>query len=89
MLYFARLKRQLLVWAGSTSVGLFAIHLAAASGVPVVATASPHNHDLLRKIGASEVVDYKDKDVVSHIKKWAQAHGGLSRAFDTISEKGW
>ena len=52
--------QSVLVWGGSTSVGLNAIQLAVAAGYRVVATASPHNHDLLRSLGASDVFDYRD-----------------------------
>jgi len=80
--------KSLLVWAGSTSVGLFAIALAKLAGIPVVSTASPHNFELLKKLGADAVFDYKDPDVVSKIKEWGAAHGGLTAALDNISEHG-
>jgi NADPH:quinone reductase-like Zn-dependent oxidoreductase len=80
--------RAILVWAGSTSVGHFAIALAKLAGVPVVTTASPHNFDPLKKLGAEEVFDYKDPEAPAKIKKWAEKYGGLKIAFDTFSEKG-
>lgn len=49
--------RTLLVWGGSTSVGCQAIQLAVAAGYDVIATASPANHALLRKLGARAVFD--------------------------------
>jgi NADPH:quinone reductase-like Zn-dependent oxidoreductase len=48
----------LLVWGGSSSVGVNAIQLALAAGYEVITTASPKNFDLLRGLGASEVLDY-------------------------------
>jgi NADPH:quinone reductase-like Zn-dependent oxidoreductase len=54
----------LLVWGGSTSVGCNAIQLARAAGCEVIATASPKNHDLLRKLGAAEVYDYNSPNTV-------------------------
>lgn len=48
----------LLVWSGASSVGVNAIQLAIAAGYRVIATASPKNSDLLRGLGASEVLDY-------------------------------
>jgi NADPH:quinone reductase-like Zn-dependent oxidoreductase len=55
------------VWGGSTSVGSNAIQLAVAAGYDVLATASPHNHELLIQLGASRVFDYASPTVVSDI----------------------
>ena len=43
----------LLIWGGSTSVGLCAIQLAAAAGYDVVTTCSARNHALVENLGAS------------------------------------
>lgn len=59
--------KTLLVWGGSTSVGCNAIQLARAAGYEVIATASPHNHDLLKRLGAAEVFDYHSETVVPDI----------------------
>jgi NADPH:quinone reductase-like Zn-dependent oxidoreductase len=75
----------LLVWGGSTGVGLCLIQLARASGVsPIIATASPARHQLLRDLGATHCFDYKDPDVTSKIRAAAQGSGGgkLSFAID-------
>lgn len=55
------------VWGGSTSVGSNAIQLAAASGHRVATTASPHNHERMRALGADIVADYRDPAVVSQL----------------------
>lgn len=47
-----------LIWGGSTSVGSNAIQLAVAAGYEVVTTASPHNFEYCRGLGASQVFDY-------------------------------
>jgi NADPH:quinone reductase-like Zn-dependent oxidoreductase len=52
-----------LVWGASSSVGCNAVQLARASGFAVLATASPRNHDLVRFLGAEQVVDYGAGDV--------------------------
>ena len=59
--------KTLLIWGGSTSVGCNAVQLAAAAGYEVIATASPKNHDYLKKLGAVEVFDYRSKTVVADI----------------------
>lgn len=59
----------LLVWGGSTSVGCSVIQLAKASGLKVFATASEHNFDLLKELGADKVFDYKSKSITDDIIK--------------------
>lgn len=57
------------VWGGSTSVGANAIQLAVAAGYDVISTASPHNHETLRRLGASRVFDYRSQTVVRDISE--------------------
>lgn len=76
---------ELLVWAGSSTVGQYAIQLARAAGYRVIATASPKNHDLLKSMGAAHLYDYNDPETPDKI---ANAHPNLSRALDCFSEKG-
>ena len=61
--------KTLLIWGGSTSVGSNAIQLAVAAGYEVFTTASPRNFDYVKKLGASQVFDYHDKNVVKEIIK--------------------
>ncbi len=61
--------KTVLVWGGSTSVGSNAIQLAVAAGYKVVTTASPKNFDYVRKLGASQVFDYRSRTVVKDIVK--------------------
>lgn len=49
---------RVLVHAGAGGVGHVAIQIAVALGAEVVATASAANHDFLRELGATEVIDY-------------------------------
>uniref|UniRef100_A0A8H7KCF5 Enoyl reductase (ER) domain-containing protein n=1 Tax=Bionectria ochroleuca TaxID=29856 RepID=A0A8H7KCF5_BIOOC len=59
--------KTILVWGGSSSVGCCAIQLAVAAGYEVFTTASPKNHDLVRRLGASRVWDYNSSSVVDEI----------------------
>ena len=59
--------KTILVWGGSSSVGASAIQLAVASGVDVVSTASKKNFDLVKKLGAKEVFDYAQTNVVEDL----------------------
>ncbi len=59
--------KTLLVWGGSTSLGSNAIQLAVAAGYEVITTASPTNFEYVRKLGATEVFDYRNKTVVKGV----------------------
>ncbi|OJJ79071.1 zinc-binding alcohol dehydrogenase family protein [Aspergillus glaucus CBS 516.65] len=72
-----------LVWGGSSSVGLYAIQLATITGLNVVTTCSPKHADLVRSYGAKHIFDYKDPQFVEKIKKAAP---GLKYVFDTIGQ---
>lgn len=50
------------IHAGSGGVGTFAIQLAKHLGAKVTSTSSAANHDLLRELGADEVIDYHEQD---------------------------
>ncbi|TGO68745.1 hypothetical protein BOTNAR_0020g00160 [Botryotinia narcissicola] len=68
-------KKGALVWGGSSSVGGSGVQQAANMGYVVYATASPHNHEYVKKLGASKVFDYKDTAVVENIVKSAKEDG--------------
>lgn len=50
---------RVLIHGGAGGVGLFAVQLANARGAGVIATASAHNVDFVRDLGADRVVDYR------------------------------
>jgi NADPH:quinone reductase-like Zn-dependent oxidoreductase len=53
-----------LIYGGSSAVGVQAIQLAKLAGYKVVTTASPKNFDLLEKYGAEKCFDYNSSSVV-------------------------
>ena len=55
------------VWGGSTSVGMNAVQLARAAGYDVVSTASPRNADLVRSLGADAVADHHSATAVDDL----------------------
>ncbi|KAI5120956.1 hypothetical protein M0805_001661 [Coniferiporia weirii] len=74
----------ILIWGGSTSVGQYTVQLAHLAGLRVITTASPHNFDLVKSLGAELVFSYADPETPAKIKK---ATGGkLKHAVDCISE---
>ena len=56
-----------LVWGGGSSVGSCAIQLAKAAGFEVAATASKHNLDYLRNLGADYVFDARSESVIEDV----------------------
>ncbi|OGM40596.1 putative MFS transporter [Aspergillus bombycis] len=75
----------ILIWGGSSSVGISAVQLAHAAGVEVITTASPHNHALLRDLGVSQIYDHRSPTVVDDIVA-ALENKHVVGAYDCISE---
>ncbi|KAK2753491.1 hypothetical protein FQN54_007881 [Arachnomyces sp. PD_36] len=88
---------KVLIWSASGSVGGYAVQYAASVGYDVVATASPRKFDYVRSLGASNVLDYKDDQIVDKLKQLGPydfvmtASGdanGASAISDTMQPKG-
>jgi NADPH:quinone reductase-like Zn-dependent oxidoreductase len=65
-----RRGHRVLIQGGAGGTGTFAIQFAKQSGGYIIATSSARNHDLLRSLGADEVVDYtagRFEDVVDPV----------------------
>lgn len=77
----------LLVWGGSSSVGITTIQLAKASGFSVATTVSARNFELVKSAGADHVFDYNKEGVVDEIVK-ALSETDLVGAYDAISTDG-
>lgn len=60
-------KQAVLIWGGASSVGTFTVQSAKSLGFTVYTTASPKNHEYLKKLGADTVFDYHSSDVVQQI----------------------
>ena len=63
-----------LVWGGSSSVGCNAIQLAVASGYGCIAIASARNAGLLKKLGASQVLDHTAPTIVEDVVEVLRGH---------------
>ncbi|PQE26023.1 Zinc-binding alcohol dehydrogenase domain-containing cipB protein [Rutstroemia sp. NJR-2017a BBW] len=61
--------KTILIWGGSSSCGSSAIQLAVAAGLTVVTTASRSNFEYVKSLGASQVFDHKDPNIVEDIQK--------------------
>lgn len=75
----------ILIYGGSSSVGLFAIQLAKMAAFNVIAVCSPRNFELVKRHGADAVVDYRDTQAAfNEIKKTTSS--SLTVALDCIGE---
>ncbi|EOA88337.1 uncharacterized protein SETTUDRAFT_168286 [Exserohilum turcica Et28A] len=74
--------RAIFIYGGSTASGIFGIQFAKLSGLVVLTTASPHNFEYLRSLGADAVFDYHDdvETLAGEIKKHTK--GNLTIAWD-------
>jgi NADPH:quinone reductase-like Zn-dependent oxidoreductase len=76
----------LFVSGGAGGVGHMVVQLAVARGARVAATASPHNHDFLRELGA-EPFDYHDPELLQRWRDWTGG-AGADAAFDIFGGEG-
>ncbi|MFH8581198.1 NADP-dependent oxidoreductase [Streptomyces zaomyceticus] len=70
---------RVLVHAAAGGVGHLAVQIAKARGAHVIGTASAGKHDLVRELGADEVIDYREtrfEDVVSDVDVVLDGIGG-------------
>ncbi|KAJ3349271.1 hypothetical protein HDU83_000654 [Entophlyctis luteolus] len=73
-----------LIYGGSSATGSLAIQYAKLSGLTVVTTASPHNFEYVKKLGADFVFDYNSPTCVADIR--ACSKNSIKHVFDCISE---
>jgi NADPH:quinone reductase-like Zn-dependent oxidoreductase len=73
-----------LIHGGSTATGMWGIQFAKASGLTVIATASPSNFDRLRSLGADAVFDYHSPDCGAEIRKLTE--NKLRYAWDCVGD---
>lgn len=85
----------LLVWGASSSVGCNAVQLATASGYQVIATASPRNEAMVLGLGAMQVINHGNPDVVAQVISALRgktlvgafhATGDLANTFDVMRQ---
>ena len=80
--------KTLLVWGGSSSVGVVVIQLARASGYRVITTCSPRNEAYVKALGAETVFDYSSSTIVNDISSTVQCDSlDLVGAYNCIASK--
>jgi NADPH:quinone reductase-like Zn-dependent oxidoreductase len=70
--------QRVLIHAAAGGVGHFAVQIAKARGAYVIGTASPGHHEMLRQLGADELIDYNTTD-------FAEAVSDVDVVLDPIS----
>ncbi|MEK4579510.1 MULTISPECIES: zinc-binding dehydrogenase [Bacillus] len=85
--------QKILIHAGSGGVGTFAIQLAKIMGATVATTASEAGENLVKSIGADEIINYKKEkfeDILKNYDAVFDTLGGttLEKSFDIIKSEG-
>ncbi|WP_433479593.1 NADP-dependent oxidoreductase [Spirillospora sp. CA-142024] len=73
-----RQGRRVLIHAAAGGVGHLAVQIAKARGAHVIGTASAGKHELLRELGADELIDYRTTD-------FTEAAGDVDVVLDALS----
>ncbi|WP_336805194.1 NADP-dependent oxidoreductase [Bacillus subtilis] len=81
------------IQGGAGGVGIFGIQLAKAKGAYVATTASEHNHEFLKTLGADKTIDYHKEnftDVISDYDIVLDTQGGhtLAQSYEVLKEGG-
>ncbi|KAM3106999.1 zinc-binding dehydrogenase [Phormidesmis sp. 146-33] len=76
-------RQTILIHGGAGGVGGFAIQLAVIAGLNIITTCSPKNADWVRKLGATEIIDYTSEDVPAAIAKITNSRG-VDGIIDTV-----
>ena len=79
--------KPILIYGAGATTGQYAIQLLKLAGYTnIIATASTHNHEYLRSLGARHTIDYKSPDMVEQVIRAADGKVGL--VMDCISAEG-
>lgn len=80
-------RKKVLVHAGSGGVGTFAIQLLKAFGYYVATTCSTDNIDLVKSLGADEIIDYSKEDYSCVLKDFDVVYDTLGSNVEGNEEK--
>lgn len=72
-----------LIQAGAGGVGAFAVQLAKAAGARVIATGRSENAELIRSLGADDVIDYRTQKFEDEVNRLTDGRGA-DAAYDTV-----
>jgi NADPH:quinone reductase-like Zn-dependent oxidoreductase len=77
-----QVRQRVLIHGGAGGVGSFAVQLARWRGAHVAATASARDAELVRELGAAEVIDYR-------ARRFEVAVAGIDLVVDTVGGETW
>ncbi|MFC7370961.1 zinc-binding dehydrogenase [Fictibacillus iocasae] len=76
----------LLIHGGAGGVGGFGVQLAKMAGKTVISTASSHNHEYVKSLGADHVIDYREENVAEKVMELTNGLG-VDAVVDAVSRQ--
>ncbi|WJV31069.1 zinc-binding dehydrogenase [Rossellomorea sp. AcN35-11] len=76
----------ILIHGGAGGVGGFGVQLAKLAGKTVISTASSHNHEYVKALGADYVIDYREEDVNARVLEITNGRG-VDAVVDAVSRQ--
>lgn len=76
----------ILIHGGAGGVGGFGVQLAKLAGKTVISTASSHNHEYVKSLGADYVIDYREEDVNARVMEITNGRG-VDAVVDAVSRQ--
>lgn len=74
----------IVIHGGAGGVGGFGVQLAKTAGKQVISTASSHNHDYVKSLGADYVIDYRRENVLKQVMEITNGRG-VDAIVDAVS----
>ncbi len=78
--------KTILIHGGAGGVGGFAVQLAKAAGLKIISTCSRHNNKFVKDLGADEIIDYQNENVVTRINDLTGGRG-VDYIVDTVGSE--
>ncbi|MCK6259111.1 zinc-binding dehydrogenase [Fictibacillus sp. KIGAM418] len=76
----------ILIHGGAGGVGGFGVQMAKLAGKLVISTASSHNHDYVKSLGADYVIDYREEDIKAKVMEITSGRG-VDAVVDAVSRQ--
>ncbi|HYK74111.1 MAG TPA: zinc-binding dehydrogenase [Pseudoneobacillus sp.] len=76
----------ILIHGGAGGVGGFGVQLAKHAGKTIISTASRHNHEYVKSLGADYVFDYHEEDVTTKVMEITNGRG-VDAVVDAVSRQ--
>ncbi|SFE88481.1 Zinc-binding dehydrogenase [Bacillus sp. OV194] len=74
------------IHGGAGGVGGFGVQMAKLAGKTVISTASSHNHDYVKSLGADHVIDYRNEDIKAKVMEITNGRG-VDAVVDAVSRQ--